>query len=268
MLDPKKSVIQEVYQVVPDETIGFVRGICGAFLFSGENVDKMISVLSGGERARVSLAKLLVKPGNLMVMDEPTNHLDILSSEKLIEALQDYNGTLLFVSHNHSFINRLATKIWDIRQGEIVEYPGNLEEYLHHLSSAEISSDGRHEEPENNSSLDGLPGEGRIQEAHGKSIRNRKAQKRERAEKRKRIHDTLKPILNELDRLEQRIAALEKREKELEKYLADPEVFRDKNRSVSLLNEYHSVREELEELLLKWEQTQDKLESTKGKLGI
>ncbi|MCK5724912.1 MAG: ABC-F family ATP-binding cassette domain-containing protein, partial [Gammaproteobacteria bacterium] len=117
MLDSQKTVIQEVYQVVPHATIGFVRGACSAFLFSGNDVDKTIAILSGGERARVALAKLLVKPGNFMVMDEPTNHLDISSSETLIDALKDYNGTLLFVSHNQSFINRLATKIWDIREG-------------------------------------------------------------------------------------------------------------------------------------------------------
>ena len=268
MLDPKKSVIQEVYQVVPDETIGFVRGICGAFLFSGKDVDKFIGVLSGGERARVSLAKLLVKPGNLMVMDEPTNHLDILSSETLIEALQDYTGTLLFVSHNHSFINRLATKIWDIRAGEIMEYPGNLEEYLRHLSSSEIHWDGHHKEAEDASSVKGLQGEDRVEKAPGNASRDRKVQKKERAEKRKLTYDTLKPILAELERLEENIAELEKREKELEKCLADPDLFRDKNRSVPLLNEYNSIREELDELLLKWEQTQAELESTKGKLGI
>ena len=91
-----------------------MRSVCGAFLFSGGDVDKKIKVLSGGERARVSLAKLLVKPGNFMLMDEPTNHLDIQSSETLIDALKEYNGTLLFVSHNQSFVNGLATKIWDI----------------------------------------------------------------------------------------------------------------------------------------------------------
>ncbi|NQU14044.1 MAG: ABC-F family ATP-binding cassette domain-containing protein, partial [Desulfobacteraceae bacterium] len=134
MLNPQKTVIQEVYQVVPEETIGFVRGVCGAFLFSGEDVDKPVGVLSGGERARVLLAKLLVRPGNLMVMDEPTNHLDIASSETLIDALSNYNDTLMFVSHNQSFINRLATKVWALGGGEITEYPGNLDEYYDHLS--------------------------------------------------------------------------------------------------------------------------------------
>ena len=100
MLNPGNTVLEEVYQVVPGESLSFVRGVCGAFLFSGNDVDKPVHVLSGGERARVSLAKLLLKPGNLMVMDEPTNHLDLSSSEILIKALGEYDGTLLFVSHN------------------------------------------------------------------------------------------------------------------------------------------------------------------------
>jgi ATP-binding cassette subfamily F protein 3 len=269
MLDLGKSVIEEVYQVVPDETIGFVRGVCGAFLFTGKDVDKVIGVLSGGERARVSLAKLLVRPGNLMVMDEPTNHLDILSSEKLIEALQGYTGTLLFVSHNHSFINRLATKIWDIKDREIIEYPGNLEEYLHHLAGSEMHRAGEsYVVAEDESGLEALPAEDRIQKTPAKAGRNRKEQKRERAEKRKLIYDTIKPIQSELERLEEKIAELEVREKELEISLADPEVFRNKNQSQPLLNAYKCVREELDELLLKWEQTQGELESAKDKLGV
>ncbi len=134
MLDANKTVLTEVYQAVPHETVSYVRGVCGAFLFSGEDVDKAVGILSGGERARVSLAKILVNPGNFIFMDEPTNHLDIISSEVLIDALDDFNGTILFVSHNQSFVNRLATKIWDIRDGAIVEYPGTLTEYFDHLA--------------------------------------------------------------------------------------------------------------------------------------
>ncbi|MCD4716314.1 MAG: ABC-F family ATP-binding cassette domain-containing protein [Desulfobacterales bacterium] len=267
MLMPQKTVIDEVYQVVPHETVGFVRNVCSAFLFSGEDVDKVIGVLSGGERARVSLAKLLVKPGNMMVMDEPTNHLDISSSETLIDALEKYNGTLLFVSHNQSFINRLATKIWDIRGREIIEYPGNLDEYYDHLERIKV----RQDTIEKNSKS--VPQKGLTKnhdsapKESGQS-RNRKAQKREQAEKRRLIHDTLKPILTELEDLEQRIAGLESTQKEIEKMLADPEIFRDKDRSVPLLNEYSHVRKELDQLLSDWEKCQGELESTKKGLGV
>jgi ATP-binding cassette subfamily F protein 3 len=261
MLDLQKTVIQEVYKVVPDESIGFVRGVCGAFLFSGQDVDKIIGVLSGGERARVSLAKLLVKPGNLMVMDEPTNHLDISSSEALINALTEYNGTLLFVSHNHSFINMLATKIWDIRGGEIAEYPGNLAEYFYHIAGTE-------EESANGSKQGSTHNEVRGGAASVKKGQDRKKEKREKAEKRQLIYDTLKPILAEVEWLEERIAELEARQKELEKLLADPDIYSDKNRGVPLLSEYKALREEQDELLLKWEQSHDKLEAARRELGV
>ncbi|MFH1626095.1 MAG: ABC-F family ATP-binding cassette domain-containing protein [Pseudomonadota bacterium] len=261
MLNAQKTVIEEVYKVSPDESIGFVRGVCGAFLFSGQDVDKSIGVLSGGERARVSLAKLLVKPGNLLVMDEPTNHLDISSSEALIDALSEYNGTLLFVSHNQSFVNRLATKIWDIRGGEIIEYPGNLDEYYYHIARAE-------EEPANGYDQGNLSEGRRGKRASVKKGKDRKKDKRGKAERRQLIYGTLKPIMAEVDRLEERIAELEGRQEELERLLAEPDMFNYNNRSVQLLKEYKAVREEQDELLLKWERTQDKLEERRREFGM
>src|SRR5690606_33279280 len=103
-----------------------VRSLLGAFLFSGDDVDKPISVLSGGERARVALARLLIVPGNVLLLDEPTNHLDLESSESLAEALQSFDGTLLFVSHNRAFVRSLATRIWDVAGGAVETYPGTL----------------------------------------------------------------------------------------------------------------------------------------------
>lgn len=261
MLDPQKTVLQEVYQAVPEKTIGFVRGVCGAFLFSGDEVDKPVGVLSGGEKARVLLAKLLVSPGNLMVMDEPTNHLDISSSETLIDALADYQGTLLFVSHNQSFINRLATKIWDVSGGKIIEYPGNLDEYYDHLARMEARAT---KEPIS----EGAMRENRTRKDPDKKRRDRKKVRKERAERRRLIRDTLKPIQSELEHLERRITQLEARQREVEKMLANPVFFGDKGRSVPLLKEYNDSRKELDELLLKWEKRQDKLESTKAMLGL
>ncbi|MFO8239712.1 MAG: ATP-binding cassette domain-containing protein [Dissulfuribacterales bacterium] len=247
--------------MVPDKGIGFVRGVCGAFLFSGQDVDKAIDVLSGGEKARVSLAKLLVKPGNLMLMDEPTNHLDISSSEALINALSEYNGTLLFVSHNHSFIKSLATKIWDIRKGKIIEYPGNLAEYFHHIALMKNDSAGSslrdctNEESGKNKTLD-------------KKEQDRKKDRRQKAERRQLVYNTLKPLLAEVKRLERQIAVLEVRQKNLEKLFGDPDIFSDKNRGVPLLREHKALREKQDKLLLKWEQNQDKLEITRKELGV
>ncbi|MBL7203571.1 MAG: ABC-F family ATP-binding cassette domain-containing protein [Desulfobacteraceae bacterium] len=268
LLNPKKTVVEEVYQVVPNASIGFVRAVCGAFLFSGSDVDKTIGVLSGGERARVSLAKLLVNPGNFMLMDEPTNHLDIESSERLIDALKGYNGTLLFVSHNQSFVNRLATQIWDIRGQGIVEYPGNLDEYYEHL----LKTDSTFGQKERDFSNAQGPGSLKVKEKDrnhaNKKKRDRKREKRESAEKRQLIYDTLKPIQDRLEHLEEKISAIESRQGEMEKILADPDIFGDKEISVPLLTEYRDIREELDKLLLKWEKDQDRLESAKLNLGV
>lgn len=254
ILDPNKTIIEEVYQVVPYETISFVRGICGAFLFSGEDVDKPIGVLSGGEKARVCLAKILVKPGNLLVMDEPTNHLDLISSEILIDALAQFNGTLLFVSHNQAFVNRLATKIWDIRDGDIVEYPGTLYEYYEYTSP--IPDD--EEEPIQDQDT----------EASKKDRQSRKLKRKEKAEKRHQIVATLKPIQERLSQLEERIADLESREKELATILTDQDIFRDEKKSLPLLKEYNEVRDKIKELMQRWEYHQDRLESVKNELEV
>src|SRR5690606_12208062 len=107
-----------------------VRAALGALLFRDEDVEKKIGVLSGGERARVALARLLVDPGNLLLMDEPTNHLDLQSSDRLADALATFEGTLLFVSHNRAFIRKIATSIWTVEDGTVEIYPGTFDEYL------------------------------------------------------------------------------------------------------------------------------------------
>ena len=261
MLNPGNTVLEEVYQVVPGESLSFVRGVCGAFLFSGNDVDKPVHVLSGGERARVSLAKLLLKPGNLMVMDEPTNHLDLSSSEILIKALGEYDGTLLFVSHNQFFINSLATRIWDMTGGDLVEYPGNLSEYYRHLDEREKIDD------DHNSGA-GPDVNGASQDSDLKKGMSKKDQKRERAERRKFISERLGPVQAELDSIEESIEGLETRQKEVEKQLADPDLFSDKNRSVPLMKEYGMIREKQESLLVRWEEYQEKLEAVKEELEI
>ncbi len=132
-LHPELTVYDEVRLANPDASIGQVRSVLGAFLFSGDDVDKPISVLSGGERARVALARLLIKPGNFLLMDEPTNHLDLESSESLAQSLAGYDGTIVFVSHNRRLIRTLANAIWNIEDGTVEPYPGTLDEYMYSL---------------------------------------------------------------------------------------------------------------------------------------
>jgi len=261
MLDPRRTILEEVYQVVPHESVSFVRGICGAFLFSGDDVDKPVKVLSGGEKARVSLSKILIKPGNLLIMDEPTNHLDLISSEILIDALDKYEGTLLFVSHNQSFINRLATKIWDIRDRQITEYPGTLGEYYLHLEEIEKNE---------NPFAANIPVEGNDESnlQSQKSGDSKKEIRRKKAERRKEIGIALKPVEEKLAKLEEKISELESREKEISNLLTDPELFKDSSKSVPLLNEYKKVKQDLDNSIIKWEASQEQMEELKNELGL
>jgi ATP-binding cassette subfamily F protein 3 len=129
-LQSGRTVFEEVLAANPRATATRVRTLLGSFLFHEEDVEKPIDVLSGGERARVALAKILIDPGNVLLMDEPTNHLDLDSSEALAEALTTFDGSLVFVSHNRSFIRTLATRIWDVADGRVETYPGTLDEYI------------------------------------------------------------------------------------------------------------------------------------------
>ena len=252
MLDPQRTVLEEVYRAVPHESVSFVRGVCGAFLFPGDDVDKPVGVLSGGEKARVCLARILVKPGNFLVMDEPTNHLDLMSSETLIEALAEYDGTLLFVSHNLAFVNSLATKVWDIRDGEVVEYPGTLDEYEAHLARKGLDV------------VAGKAGGGTgAPDNREKPRQRRKELRKERAEQRRRARELIRPLEESLRRIEDRIQDLETRQKALERDLADPEIFRDESRSVPMLKEYDRIKKDLEDLLGDWEATQERLEDAR-----
>ncbi len=129
LLNPKSTVYEEVYSRVPDATIGFVRSLLGAFLFSGDDVHKKISVLSGGEKSRVILATMLANPLNFLVLDEPTNHLDIKSREVLLKALKDFAGTVIVVSHDRHFLRSLATRVFELHHGEMRSFEGDFDYY-------------------------------------------------------------------------------------------------------------------------------------------
>jgi ATP-binding cassette subfamily F protein 3 len=131
VLDPKKTVFDTVQDVIPQASIGVVRNLCAAFLFQGDDVDKRIDKLSGGEKSRVVLATLLARPINFLVLDEPTNHLDIQSRETLLEALQSFAGTVVLVSHDRHFLRALVDRVFEIDHGEMRTYEGDYEYYLH-----------------------------------------------------------------------------------------------------------------------------------------
>jgi ATP-binding cassette subfamily F protein 3 len=136
VLNPNKTIFEEIHDRIPDATIGFVRNLLGAFLFSGDDVEKKIGVLSGGEKSRVVLATILAKPVNFLVLDEPTNHLDIKSREILLEALRDFEGTVMIVSHDRHFLRQVANRVFEVDHGELRIYEGNYETYLSRVVSA------------------------------------------------------------------------------------------------------------------------------------
>ena len=129
VLNASSTIYEEIYSRVPDASIGFVRSLCGAFLFSGDDVHKKISVLSGGEKSRVLLASLLANPVNFLILDEPTNHLDILSRQVLLKAIQDYQGTVMMVSHDRHFVRSIANRVFEVDHGLMNIFEGDYDYY-------------------------------------------------------------------------------------------------------------------------------------------
>jgi len=253
-LTREKTVLGEVHSLVPSEPQSWVRSILGSFLFSGDDVDKKIAVLSGGERARVALAKLLVVPTNLLLLDEPTNHLDLDSSEALIEALTGYDGTLLFVSHNRSFVNGLATQVWEVKDGRIDPQPGNLDDWERRrvLEKERLAAAASAKAQDT--------ADARESTGQGKDAR------RERAAERERKSKLLGPLKKEVQALEIRIAELEKEKKDAEAQLADPALFADASRSTPLVTRYRAAEHELEDLMERWTMKQDELSRAEAAL--
>jgi ATP-binding cassette subfamily F protein 3 len=129
-LDPTRTVYQTLAGDSPVGMVPHIRTILGGFLFSGDDIEKPVRVLSGGERTRLAVARMLLRPANTLLLDEPTNHLDLDSKDVLLEALEDFGGTLIFVSHDRYFVDKLATKVIEIGHGDASVYPGNYEEFL------------------------------------------------------------------------------------------------------------------------------------------
>jgi ATP-binding cassette subfamily F protein 3 len=247
-LDPKKTVLETLWDLVPDRGESYVRSIAGSFLFSGEDADKPVAVLSGGERARVALARLLLVPANLLILDEPTNHLDLDSSEALIEALKGYAGTLLFVSHNRSFLNQLATVIWEVRDGGVLSHPGNLDDWSYHQRQLAAAAEPQGGSPE--------PGATGSADAARGSDRDRK---RSEAEARNTRYRLERPIREEIARLEEEIGLREREEREASAALADPALYQDFARAKPHIDKQRSAREALERLYAAWEAAHGKL---------
>jgi ATP-binding cassette subfamily F protein 3 len=262
-LDLGATVYEVVQRSSPDTSPARIRSILGAFMFSGDDVDKPTKVLSGGERARVALAKLIVKPGNLMLMDEPTNHLDLASAESLTQSLGTYDGTLVFVSHNRSLVRALATRIWNVEDQKVETYPGSLDEYLYSMAQRR---QGVAVEAEPNVKRDPT-GRAKSTTAAPVSKEDEKARKRREAEARQKKNQKLGPLEKQVAQLEERVGVLEAEQKTRGAELSDPSVYDDAGRRNKLLDDYQKAAEKLEELTARWESAMAELETARAELG-
>lgn len=266
VLHMDKTLFQEIQDTYPNMNNTQIRNTLAAFLFTGDDVFKLIRDLSGGERGRVSLAKLMLSDANFLLLDEPTNHLDITSKEILESALNRYTGTVLYVSHDRYFINRTATRILDLTDGSFINYIGNYDYYLEKKEDVEAAFAARQmaqtaanhptgtNSPQAASTASGISSNRTSQTAMTASSAGSpadgkidwKAQKEEQARLRKRQ--------NELKKIEDKIHELETRDGEIDELLSQEDVYTDVSRLMELNKEKESIQKELEVLYEKWEE--------------
>ena len=240
VLHDEKTLFEEISDEYPYLDNTRIRNVLAAFLFTGDDVFKRIADLSGGEKGRVSLAKLMLSNANFLILDEPTNHLDIMSKEILEDALNHYEGTVLYVSHDRYFINRTAHRILDLTEGQFVSYVGNYDYYLekHDTVMAAIeASTPQSADADNTAATKAAESEVKL---------DWKAQKEEQARLRKKEND--------LKKCEEKIAELEARISEIDTEMSDPSIGTQVAKLQELTKEQAACQEQLEKLYEQWEE--------------
>jgi len=243
-LDENLTVLETIEQAATEDTAGRVRSILGSFLFSNDEVKKKVKVLSGGERARVALCKLLLEPYNLLVMDEPTNHLDITSKELLKKALNNYDGSLIVVSHDREFLQGLTQKVYEFKNQNIKEYVGDIDTFL------------EEKDLENFKELESS------QKEQKKTKQNKRDDQLSYADK-KNQQKKLKKLQNRISKLEKQIEILDKSQKEIDADLAIPEKFSELSKKEGFFADYEINQLKLQELEVEWAQAAEQLEAIK-----
>ena len=247
-LAPQYTVLETLNQTEAEKTVTQTRSLLGAFLFKGDEVDKKVQVLSGGEKSRLALAKMIATPANLLIMDEPTNHLDMMSQEILQEALAQYDGTIIVVSHNRYFLDHFVNKVLEIKNGGATLFEGNLAYYLE-----KTARERQHAAPVETTPVpEQTPSSGAS--AKGKKARQEQAKIREEKNSR------LKPYLAKIKEAEKEIESLESRKAELEELLADPELYKDQELFSEKSKEYAALERKLTRFYQQWEVNQEKVE--------
>jgi ATP-binding cassette subfamily F protein 3 len=261
-LDPVLTVYETLSAGSPQTMVPAIRNILGGFLFTGDDVYKKAGVLSGGERTRLAVARMLLRPSNTLLLDEPTNHLDIDSKEVLLEALADYGGTLIFVSHDRYFVERLATKIIEVGGGHAVLYPGTYESYLWSKERGqavrEAAPKGKTAQP-SPAAAPPSPSPARPAAPAPRGDQAHEVRKREGLEKKQRER-ALRALKTRLADLESRIADREQAIKAVETQMSAPDFYTNHEASKPVLSQHQALMWEVGELLGQWEMLQGEAE--------